>query len=731
MRKMITYNLELTTCSKITKYTMACLSLMVFFLISGKSIGAPANDFDCLDLQANIGDACNDGNDNTTNDVIIEDCTCAGIPFVAPACEDFAYYLSDHSAENGISDIYAVTLSGGVATLTYLATSDIEVHIAYNAVDNLIYAVSKYENSYRTLDPHDVAPYFEPAVDLGGDYGEITAAVFNADGKLLIGSQTQKAIYSVNVASNVVSVYDTYAPISGGDLAFASNGMLYLATRSGNGLYEVYPEDVIPDILIGSVTSKVTGLAITNSDQLLLSNQGNASLEVRNLDGTNPGTTFVLTLDGEPYTLRDGDLTGGCISGQGLSTECYGFEVLEFVQGLQTNGSPIVADRSDASAALGQPDASNATGGFVSLGVGGSITIGFGGAVYDEPGNDIRIWETSYSGDVCGSGDDEFAEIELSQDGINFAYVGTICRDGEVDIAVTGLEYVSVIRITNSALTGTPDGYDVDGVEAIHGCSPTPLIEEGNCYATEVVEYVQGTAFNGSGIAPNRTDASQALGTPERVDQVVFVSLGYGGSLTLAFDGAIPNGPGNDIEVVETTFGNMSCESYAEYADVHVSVDGVNFFFAKTVCRADGFVDISDAGAFAYVNYVKIVNNNDLSTTPDAFDVDGVVALHNCEEEEEEDSPRPSLDPQNQLTSYPNPTAGLSEVVFVASEPGHTLVEVYDMSGRNVATLFNAEAQSSVAYTLNFDGSALPNGVYIYRMTTKNESIIEKFMIAK
>src|SRR5690606_29803601 len=124
--------------------------------------------------------------------------------------------------------------------------------------------------------------------------------------------QDHNAIYSVNVISNVVSSYDTYAPVTGGDLAFASDGMLYLATRSGNGLYEVYPADVIPDILIGSVTSKVTGLAITSSDQLLVSNQGNSSLEVRNLDGSNPGPTFVLTINGEPYTLRDVDLASGC-----------------------------------------------------------------------------------------------------------------------------------------------------------------------------------------------------------------------------------------------------------------------------------------------------------------------------------------------------------------------------------------------------------------------------------
>ena len=179
---------------------------------------------------------------------------------------------------------------------------------------------------------------------------------------------------------------------------------------------------------------------------------------------------------------------------------------------------------------------------------------------------------------------------------------------------------------------------------------------------------------------------------------------------------------------METSYNNPSCAAYPEYADVYVSVDGSEWHFAKTICRTDGFVDISDAGDFEYVNFVKIVNNDALSSTPDGFDVDGVVALHNCIEEE----PRPFIgEPQSVLTSFPNPTSGLSEVVFITHETTRTLVEVYDMSGRNVATIFNAEAQEGVEYRLNFDGGSLPNGVYIYRLTTENESIIDKFMIAR
>ncbi|NEN25133.1 DUF4331 domain-containing protein [Cryomorpha ignava] len=229
-------------------------------------------------------------------------------------CDEFVYYISDHAAADGISDIYAVTLDDdSTATMSYLITSQIEVHIAYNAMDNLIYAISKFENSYRTIDPAAATPVFSAPVSLGGQYGEITAAVFNADGKLLIGSQNLNQIFCVNVTSGMVTNYDSYAPVTGGDLAFNSSGMLFLTTRSGmGGLYEVYPADVMPDVLLASVPNPVTGLAITDNDQLLVSTQGRTVLQLLNGDGSAGEMDFNLMLDGEPYTLRDGDLASGC-----------------------------------------------------------------------------------------------------------------------------------------------------------------------------------------------------------------------------------------------------------------------------------------------------------------------------------------------------------------------------------------------------------------------------------
>ena len=544
------------------------------------------------------------------------------------------------------------------------------------------------------------------------------AAVVSSDGTLYIGSSTHNQVYAVDPTSGIGIPYGPSRTVNGGDL-IEVEGELWLITRNNNTF-----TNVMTGASFTVPVTEINGAAVLDNGNVLLADGNGGSL----MKEVDLSTQEVVGTYDIGLTLFNGDLAGGCTNTNNIIEGCYGVSVLEFAQGLQTNGSAVPADRSNPNMALGEPDRSNAAGGFVSLGVGGHITLQFAGVINDAPGNDIKIYETSFSGDVCGGADDEQADIELSADGVNFVSAGSICRDGEVDMADAGLAYVSAIRITNSASTGSLDGYDVDGVEAINGCSNEPVVVNGGCYASQMMEYVQGVKSNGGAIDIDRTNPNEALDMPERTDEMVFVSLGYGGSLTLGFDGAVPNGAGDDIEVVETTFNNSSCDSYPEFADVYVSVDGDNWFFAKTICRADGFVDISDAGDFEYINYVKIVNNDEMSNTPDAFDVDGVVALHNCEEGQQ---PPAAIEAQSSLTSYPNPTSGPSQVVFSSATTGRTLVEVYDMNGRNVATLFNQVANANQEYRLDFNGNNLPNGVYIYRMTTNNETIIDKFMIAK
>ncbi len=83
------------------------------------------------------------------------------------------------------------------------------------------------------------------------------------------------------------------------------------------------------------------------------------------------------------------------------------------------------------------------------------------------------------------------------------------------------------------------------------------------------------------------------------------------------------------------------------------------------------------------------------------------------------------------LQSQPNPTPGESNVSFTAvNDEWHTL-EVFDVQGRLVKTLMSRVAQAGEQYRFTFDGSYLPNGVYIYRLTTDSEVLTERFLIAK
>src|SRR5690554_1481374 len=141
-------------------------------------------------------------------------------------------------------------------------------------------------------------------------------------------------------AANAISVYDTYSPLSGGDLAFSSDGMLYMATRSGNGLYEVWTAPT-NDNLIGSLPAKVTGMAITDADELLISAQGNTSLVVYNTAGANTGTAYDLMLNGVAYTLRDGDMASGCRTPDDEPGYCENFTTFLANHGAGINGSDI------------------------------------------------------------------------------------------------------------------------------------------------------------------------------------------------------------------------------------------------------------------------------------------------------------------------------------------------------------------------------------------------------
>ena len=80
--------------------------------------------------------------------------------------------------------------------------------------------------------------------------------------------------------------------------------------------------------------------------------------------------------------------------------------------------------------------------------------------------------------------------------------------------------------------------------------------------------------------------------------------------------------------------------------------------------------------------------------------------------------------------NYPNPFNPSTEIKFTLTKSGFTTLKVYDMLGREVATLVN-ENLGVGAFKATFDASNLTSGTYLYRLTANGQSISKKMMLVK
>ena len=80
--------------------------------------------------------------------------------------------------------------------------------------------------------------------------------------------------------------------------------------------------------------------------------------------------------------------------------------------------------------------------------------------------------------------------------------------------------------------------------------------------------------------------------------------------------------------------------------------------------------------------------------------------------------------------NYPNPFNPTTTIKFSLPQNGFVTLKVYDMLGREVATLVNREMQASFK-TIVFDASNLASGVYVYRLKVNDFTSAKKLLLMK
>jgi hypothetical protein len=85
--------------------------------------------------------------------------------------------------------------------------------------------------------------------------------------------------------------------------------------------------------------------------------------------------------------------------------------------------------------------------------------------------------------------------------------------------------------------------------------------------------------------------------------------------------------------------------------------------------------------------------------------------------------------------SYPNPSSGRTAIEFRVAEPGPVSIDVFDITGRRVATLVDRDMAPGT-YEVTWDGHSssgqrLASGVYLYRMKARDFTQTRRMTIVK
>jgi hypothetical protein len=82
------------------------------------------------------------------------------------------------------------------------------------------------------------------------------------------------------------------------------------------------------------------------------------------------------------------------------------------------------------------------------------------------------------------------------------------------------------------------------------------------------------------------------------------------------------------------------------------------------------------------------------------------------------------------LQNYPNPFNPTTNIEFRIANLELVTLKVFDLLGREISTLVN-EVRPAGLYTVRWDASSLPSGVYFYRLQAREFVQTRKMVITK
>jgi uncharacterized delta-60 repeat protein len=170
------------------------------------------------------------------------------------------------------------------------------------------------------------------------------------------------------------------------------------------------------------------------------------------------------------------------------------------------------------------------------------------------------------------------------------------------------------------------------------------------------------------------------------------------------------------------------------FAVVRFDTNGTldNIFGANGTAVADSFSTDGDIGDFGWSVAIQsdgrlvVAGSAQASFGPTAFAVARLLSSNVTGIREANSGPKQFALFQN----YPNPFNPTTVISYKLSAVSNVTLKVYDVLGREVATLVN-EKQHAGSYSVSFDGNRLASGVYFYRLSAGSFVSVKKLVLVK
>jgi len=183
-----------------------------------------------------------------------------------------------------------------------------------------------------------------------------------------------------------------------------------------------------------------------------------------------------------------------------------------------------------------------------------------------------------------------------------------------------------------------------------------------------------------------------------------------------------PGTKGNEINL---TVANVSETNQADNVEIILSRKSSSLIFNKETV----IVELLKANAEAKATFTFDVNRNTPINQKDTVEFiitspDGILMTKQFIFSYT--GPKEFKLEQN----FPNPFNPTTTIQYQLPQDAKVTLKVYDILGSEVATLVNEEQEAGYK-EVQFNGSSLSSGVYIYRLTAGNYNSTKKMMIVK